>query len=171
MKTFFLLLLGLTLSQTCFSQTGTIKGHLRNINNREDFVSAQVYLVDTKIRTQSDLDGNFKLHSIPVGIYDLKIITTVFTSFSRRDSVLIPVKVSQDTVINLSIDFPPPCSYNKENIICPICHKKDKVIPIIYGLPIKKTMKKAKKGKLRLGGCMVSDCDPYWYCKRDEKEF
>jgi hypothetical protein len=171
MKQLILLFIALTLAPLCFSQTGTIRGHLHNTNNREDFVNANIYLVGTKTVTQSNLDGDFELNNIPIGNYELKIITVVPFTGLRQDSLLVPVKVNSDTIINLSIDFPPPCFYKKENTICPICHKKDKVVPIVYGLPRKKIMKKAKKGKLKLGGCMASDCDPYWYCKRDEKEF
>jgi hypothetical protein len=53
---------------------------------------------------------------------------------------------------------------------CPVCHKKDQVIPIRYGKPNKELMQRAKEGKVRLGGCVMSG-RPSRYCKRDDKEF
>lgn len=54
--------------------------------------------------------------------------------------------------------------------VCPICHKKDEVVPIRYGKPNKQLMEQAQKGKVRLGGCMAAD-RPHRYCKRDDLEF
>ena len=56
---------------------------------------------------------------------------------------------------------------------CPHCGKTDKVIPIIYGYPGEDLFRKQQAGKVRLGGCCVSEDgkDPEWYCKRDGEEF
>jgi hypothetical protein len=58
--------------------------------------------------------------------------------------------------------FPNPCK--KSVKVCPENHT-NKLIPIVYGLPGEKLIRKAKKGKVMLGGCIVTDCDPKWYCK------
>lgn len=55
--------------------------------------------------------------------------------------------------------------------ICPVCKKQDQVIPIIYGLPNKRLLRDARKGRVKLGGCEISENAPKWYCKRDKKEF
>lgn len=54
---------------------------------------------------------------------------------------------------------------------CPVCNKTDQVIPIVYGYPGEELDKKAQKGEVILGGCMVSEDNPRWYCKRDDKRF
>jgi len=54
---------------------------------------------------------------------------------------------------------------------CPACHKKDQVIPISYGKPGPETIKKANKGEIKLGGCMISGTSPRFYCKTDKLEF
>ena len=54
---------------------------------------------------------------------------------------------------------------------CPVCHKTDQVIPILYGYPSWQLGQESKKGIVRLGGCCVSSENPEWYCKRDEIEF
>jgi hypothetical protein len=85
-----------------------------------------------------------------------------------------------------------PCPYQqKNNKICPFCKKDDTVIPIVYGLIAEIKPKnedentintnglrmtsqdsgKSKKKKYKSGGCVIRDCQPYWFCERDEKEF
>lgn len=54
---------------------------------------------------------------------------------------------------------------------CPICLRSNKVLPITYGMPTQKMMKRAGKGKIYLAGCVVFDYSPNFYCKRDEFEF
>ena len=125
-----------------------------------------MFIVGQNQGTMTSLDGNFLIDSIAVGTYDLKIVYIGY-----RDTVLNNVIVTSDAVVELYIDYPPPCPYDSEAKACPICNKRDKVIPIIYGLPGNKLMTQAKNGKVRLGGCIVSGCDPSKYCKRDKKEF
>jgi len=60
---------------------------------------------------------------------------------------------------------------SKKSKICPLCHKNDKVIPIIYGEPTSQIMEKAEKGEVKLGGCVMSKSNAKWYCKRDKVEF
>lgn len=54
---------------------------------------------------------------------------------------------------------------------CPICLRSKYVLPITYYLPTKKMFRKASRGKMYLGGCMVYDYSPHFYCKKDEFEF
>ncbi|MFA7326246.1 MAG: hypothetical protein WC121_06245 [Candidatus Kapaibacterium sp.] len=72
------------------------------------------------------------------------------------------------------------CQYNKADSICPVCSKIDKVIPIEYGYLVitkeeyEKRNDKNQKEDLRTfksGGCEISGCDPFWYCKRDSISF
>ena len=62
-------------------------------------------------------------------------------------------------------------SQNDTKPKCPICNLKKDVIPIIYGLPDDALFKKGQKGEVKLGGCVVMDDAPQWYCKKCEKEF
>jgi len=153
-------------SLTCLAQTGTIKGKVYDKNEKEGLAFANVFLVNHKIGAGTDLNGDFRIDSIPIGTYDLRI-----TYLGYQDFTLTSIKVTKDTIIDLNINYPPPCKYDKKNKYCPVCKKKDKVIPIVYGLPSQGLLKESKKGKVRLGGCMISGCDPSWYCKRDKKEF
>jgi hypothetical protein len=60
-------------------------------------------------------------------------------------------------------------SVKKYAVVCPYCHEKDEVIPILYGFPTHDGFRKADRGEVYLGGLDIS---PYnYYCKRDDREF
>jgi hypothetical protein len=51
------------------------------------------------------------------------------------------------------------------------CEKcNGRLIPIVYGLPSGKMFRDAERGKVKLGGCMVSPENPSWYCKNCDGE-
>jgi len=54
---------------------------------------------------------------------------------------------------------------------CPDCNKTDQVVPILYGYPSESMGIKTQKGEAVLGGCIIEDDSPNWYCKRDEIRF
>ena len=54
---------------------------------------------------------------------------------------------------------------------CPVCHKSDQVIRIVYGYPGQKMLEDAEKGIIKLGGCIIDPNNPKWYCKRDKVKF
>ncbi len=54
---------------------------------------------------------------------------------------------------------------------CPKCQHNKNVIPIGYGLPGSEMSEEAIKGKIRLGGCIIDDSSPDWYCKKHKHEF
>lgn len=55
--------------------------------------------------------------------------------------------------------------------VCPTCGSK-RVLEIVYGLPNEKLLEDAKKGKVRLGGCMVpSDNPPQYLCEKCNQEW
>ena len=62
-------------------------------------------------------------------------------------------------------------SKSKHTPVCPVCNQSDMVIPIVYGFPGEKLFEESKKGLVKLGGCCVDDCNPEWYCKRDNEGF
>jgi hypothetical protein len=57
---------------------------------------------------------------------------------------------------------------------CPVCHRSDQVIPVEYGLPTEDLiadMLSGRTGEVHLGGCLVGNDDPKWFCKRDNITF
>lgn len=55
--------------------------------------------------------------------------------------------------------------------ICPLCHKDNQVVPLIYGKPGKQLLLQQEKGEIKLAGCIVSKNSPRLFCKRDQLEF
>lgn len=44
---------------------------------------------------------------------------------------------------------------------------RDGIIPILYGLVMDtKTLRRARRGEIKLGGCMELECESYYYCTR-----
>lgn len=97
------------------------------------------------------------------------------------------IRLNENQIYTAEILICPICPYEntEQENKCPKCGKKNKVIPIVYGLISnvyfvnKKGQKIDKNGKkitteekkYYSGGCVVSECQPNWYCGRDKTEF
>lgn len=103
--------------------------------------------------------GNFKFVNVAAGTYRI-----VIRQFGERDAVTNGVVVKRDTLIENAFPYPPPCMFSSERHPRCLNGHKDKIIPIVYGLPNEKLLTRAKKGKVRLAGCLVTSCDPRFWC-------
>ncbi|NOT52397.1 MAG: carboxypeptidase regulatory-like domain-containing protein [Chitinophagaceae bacterium] len=114
--------------------------------------------------TNADDKGWFRIDSLKEGDYSI-IITAV--GYLAKTYPVITFK--KDTVILLEADLYVPCKYDdkKNDPTCPKCHKKNKVVPIVYGLPVGEL----DEDNYYYAGCEISLCDPNWYCKRDKTKF
>lgn len=149
----------------------TIHGTTYYKISNEPFPFVSVDLIDSEsgkvLRTvETDLDGNFKFEDVAKGRYTIKTFETTYgdSTFS--------IVVDQDLTLKIVI-LNKNCIYNKslKDKTCPICHKKDKTIPIVYGLVIDSGNKKRKKKNYLNGGCKITNCDPNWFCERDKIKF
>jgi len=163
---YILILLFLTSVLTVFGQYGKIKGQVYDKREQKLLTYANIWLVDTKKGTTSDIYGNFNIDSIPVGTYSLKV-----AFYGYEEKTLTEIKINRDTILTIKLELAPLCEYDEhsKNKTCPICGKRDKVVPIEYGLPIGEIDKKNKH--VYYGGCKITNCDPNWYCKRDKYKF
>ena len=158
----------ISISSTIYGQNSQIIGH---ITNRDTIFATNFWTIllmqrDSTIKkTATNFSGNFRLKDIDKGIYSLTIQQIGF-----RDYNIDSLQILTDTTLNLYIDFPPPCKFV---YLTYLKHQKPKcingghtnnIIPIVYGLPSQKTMRKAKKGLVHLAGCIISACDPHYYC-------
>ncbi len=156
------------------SQTGKITGKLDLL----DFVNKAFVLDSTYVILTSknicdsvklDDDFSFRFNNLPAD--------TFYISFSRRcypfnNRYLIYLNDAENQKIN--IEYLSTCPYDKtKNGICPVCKKKDEVIPIRYGLLTSRIDKNKKPSKRKYypGGCLVFDCQASWFCERDQKKF
>jgi len=147
-----------------FGQNGALKGNIKDGLSSENSYGVTVELLrnsDKKFIAGivSDSIGKFQINNIPKGNYDLTFRLIGYNSYTLTD-----VNISSDSITTLDIRFPCPFGLVKSKKECPFGHK-DNIVKIIYGLPSLKTLKKAEKGKIELGGCVVTGCDPKWYCK------
>lgn len=145
-------------------QTGTIRGNVYDKIAQNRLFGSLVKVDELKKAALTDLDGNFQFDSIPPGTYSLNAQYVMY-----GDTTIYYVVVVADSVTIVNFILPPPCSYdlNIADKTCPICRKKNKVVPIVYGLPIGPVNKK----RYYYAGCAVTKCDPHWYCKRDKHKF
>ncbi len=80
-----------------------------------------------------------------------------------------------DQLLDTTINFKIPDTHFFDNLyklkLCPLCHRKDNVVPFIYGKPRKELIELADKGQVKLAGCSLSNTSPKFYCKTDNLEF
>lgn len=128
---------------------------------------ATVIVSGTRIGTQADVNGNYKLAGLNEGKYDLVV------EFLGYGKDTIKNVVVEDNA-NLRIDLGLPagtCYPHTDSNKCPIDGLSKNVVPIVYGLPSKKTIKKMENGKVKLGSCEVTGCEPNWYCVKHQMRF
>jgi hypothetical protein len=50
-------------------------------------------------------------------------------------------------------------------------YKAKKVVPIVYGMPSTEMLEKSNRDEVALGGCVVMDGQPKWFCNACDHEF
>jgi hypothetical protein len=100
-----------------------------------------------------------------------KIDSTRKTSVSV-DSAAKNAPVAQKEEKKVEVKSTPKNAKNKvAKGVCPICLKKDRVIPVMYGRPGLELQEKEKKNEVKLAGCVYEKGMPRFHCKRDNKGF
>lgn len=159
-----LLLLFITIPLHLFSQKVHISGTITDTQH-DLFQGVSISLLKdgkTLQNVQSGFKGEYSIDNIEPGIYDLKF---KYAIMKEKTVSNLEIKSDMDT---LDFFYPEPCAPSKK--MCPKGHT-DTIIPIVYGFPSKKMMKKAQKGKIKLGGCdNYSFCEK-WHCKTHNIDF
>jgi len=167
MRTITTIILAL-LIKTCCAQYGVISGQ---IYDRKEKVGLAFASVSLKFNngTSTDIDGYFVIDGVPPGRH---LLTVNYVGYSDT-SLYVNVAANQTT--NIYLQLPKPCIYdkNENDKTCPKCNKIDQVIPIVYGeLVFPDTIETNEWFEnIYSGGCIVTECDPNWYCKRDKTKF
>jgi hypothetical protein len=126
---------------------------------------AQVKLVRNDTTIYTGFNGT---HRIPIYKF---LDDTIVISFRNLGSQTVIVSLQEKESRWIDVKLPKPCSSLTRTDVCPKCGSNKDVMKIIYGLPSDALMEKANKGLVHLGGCVVSDCSPVYYCKKDDLEF
>jgi len=179
----------LFISLSCLSQTGKLNGKLI-LKDPENYkkVSENTFIIlkDGKridsVKVDDKLAFNFKKLSTDT----LKIFVSP-KGFPVNRYYIISLK--ENEIKNFEIPYSSVCPFSKNTgNICPVCKKNDKVLPIVYGFTMKikyrdkngnpinkygKVISKEEDEKItsKSGGCVVSDCQPNWFCELDQIDF
>lgn len=156
-----------------YPNTADLKGRLLigDPENYESILTNTKIILETSTRNDTvSLDKNMNF------IFKDVQADTCRIYFSKRtypSNTYYKLYFNPKDTKTLELNYRSTCPYKKEKSVCPICKKEDKVIPIVYGMiaEITKKGEEKKKEKYRSGGCVVSDCDPHWFCERDDTNF
>jgi uncharacterized Zn finger protein (UPF0148 family) len=50
--------------------------------------------------------------------------------------------------------------------VCPLCQRRVRPVPIVFGYPMPETMEAAERGEVILGGCLVDGNEPSARCPK-----
>jgi len=151
-----------------FGQAGNVKGNIGHGIDNSPSYAVTISLENDSLGAFgdfSDSTGYYEVENIPNGKYTLKLALIGYPEYIIED-----FEIYKDSTLNLNIKYPCPNGENISKKVCPHGHK-DKIIRIVYGYPTPRMMRKAKKGKIHLGGCVITECDPKWYCTVHNIEF
>lgn len=171
MKNLVLLLCILVSFSVCYAQNGVIKGQIiPEIPSEKLQILKKTKVIltlnETEFIAQLDNELKFEFKHLKPGHFKLYIEPR-----SPQYNFTYKGSIEANKTLEMGIPYSINCKYDlsKNEKRCPVCKKKDKVIPIYYGLLIDTKNEEGKKYKS--GGCTTTGCDPNWYCKRDNNEF
>lgn len=151
-------------SAGAYGQTGTIEGRIWDRKRESGLAFGNINIYSASKGATADKSGRFRIKELPVGMYDVRV-----SMFGYGDTTLTGVHIGADSTTVVKVALPGPCEYEShwKDKRCPACGKKDKVVPMVYGLlDFNWDYRKGQPG-----GCVITDCDPTWYCRRDSLEF
>ena len=125
------------------------------------FRPAIVLLFKNNSRVDSTMAkyGNLIFEGMEPGNYRI-VFNAIGQPSTRKESI----EVKQGQYLKIYVKLSGPCIYTYPADYVPACPKghSDNIIPIVYGLFV---IKKEYKDSIYPGGCVVSGCDPKYYCK------
>jgi TonB-dependent receptor len=97
---FYIILTLSLLSFTAFSQTGTIKGNVKDATNGEGIVGANVFVAGTTQGAAADINGDFEIPRVKAGKYS---IVASFVSYKTDTILNVTVYPDQTTVLSINM--------------------------------------------------------------------
>lgn len=151
-------------------KAGTVHVVIQYVDDSRKRRPRKMY-IDTTINNQGTIQFD-KIISGEVDIMISSILHNNDSSISRYFYDNHKFTLQKDSGNVLKVIFPIDCAFNRHALDkqCPKCRMNDMVVPIRYGL-LRKDDQKVSGVDYISGGCGVSECDPSWYCKRDEERF
>ena len=97
----FLVLLQIALTSSAFSQTGTIRGSIKDSKTNEDLIGATVLIEGTTMGAATDVNGFFSISKVPVG--KVKLVLT-YVSYKKKEIPNVTVEAEKVTEIKTQMD-------------------------------------------------------------------
>lgn len=119
MRNFLLLLCVLPFHTVVLSQTGTVRGIVKNSDDGNAVPFAKVVILGTDKFDQTDIDGLFSIPEIPIGKYTLRVTSAAFSEYTKE------INVVKDGIVDLKIEMIPGKSLDVVEITV---EDKDKVV-------------------------------------------
>jgi outer membrane receptor protein involved in Fe transport len=111
MKSLYTLVL-LIFSQFIFSQTSIVKGIVLDDKTGKTMPGVDVNILNTKLATSTDFDGNFIISQVPVGTYEVQ-----FSTSSYKTKIISEVVVTANDATNLTVSLVESKNELKEVVI------------------------------------------------------
>ncbi len=155
----------LFLYQPFYSQIGELTGSVKDSSEYGRIQNAKMYFIKNDTTIYSGWGGNYNI------VLKKYLSDTIIVTHYKMGTLKMPFTLKDKEKIWLDIHFPKTCRSRVATDICPKCHNNKTTTKILYGKPTSKAMKEAKAGNIHLGGCMINDCSPKYFCKKDNLEF
>jgi hypothetical protein len=137
-----------------------------------DYKPATIRLIKDSVQISETFTQGFRkliYKNLKAGHY-----TILVSGKGRPTAVKSNILVERGQLLQLTITMQGQCLYDYPPGYIPTCPENhtDNIIPIVYGLVgLTKEDSNSEDIKFHLGGCIVSDCDPQYYCAIHETEF
>jgi hypothetical protein len=114
------------------------------------------FLIDTRNKINHEIFKDNKIFFLKSSIYPAEHKSRIINIDTLQATEYSQIKIADEQFYD----------FYEKNKICPIGNHKDNLIPYLWGLPNKKGLKLAKKGKIILMGCIGSgEGGQMYYCK------
>ena len=90
----------LFLLEYLFGTTGSLSGHVRDASTHQPLIGVNVIISGTELGAATDMDGNFRVDSAPVGSYNVHVSMIGYEAVTRPNVHVVPQRT---TTINFDL--------------------------------------------------------------------
>ena len=88
------------LRQKQAQQGGTVVGKIRDEKSGENLIGASVSIINTKLGSSTDIDGQFEIKRVPEGMVDIRVS---FIGYETKVITGVSVKMNEQTTLDVSL--------------------------------------------------------------------
>ncbi len=156
---------------TSYSQDATVCEIAKEFDSPYHPPTIQLFKENIRLdSTSANISGDFIYTKLGPGIYKL-----VFSGRGQETKIIDNIVVEDQQVLKIRIRMKGTCLYDYPDNYIPVCPENhaDKIIPIVYGLVLRLKSKANEKQEPDFfsGGCVITGCDPKFYCTIHKIEF